>query len=368
MTWSRHLSGVWGTLKKTSPQVCLGESRIPTIGVGPKWTRTPCEELQIRTLAKNQPRGPHDLAMTPRSGTALLSDPVAIRRQFPLLARMGLHYLDSAATAQMPEPVIAALQGFSVSLRANVYGGVYKLAQEALAAYEAARADVARFLGAASPQEVVFTYGTTSSLNLLAQSFGERLREGDEMVLSILEHHSNILPWRALARRRRVNIRVLPMTADGRLYLAQLRELVTSRCRIIALTHCSNVTGALTDTAPVVAAARAVGAAVVLDGAQRAPHGPLDVRKLGIDFYASRATNLRSHRDRRPLGPRRNLGEYAALHGGRTDDPARVPRLCGVRRPAAPVRGRHSADWGGRRARGGDPLDGTARLGRCRRA
>ena len=224
--------------------------------------------------------------MTPRSDTALLSDPAAIRRQFPLLARVDLRYLDSAATAQMPEPVIAALQGFSVNLRANVYGGVYKLAQEALAAYEAARADVARFLDAASPQEIVFTYGTTSSLNLLAQSFGERLREGDEIVLSILEHHSNILPWRALARRRRASIRVLPMTADGRLDLAQLRELVTSRCRIIALTHCSNVTGALTDTAPVVAAARAVGAAVVLDGAQRAPHGPLDVRNLGIDFYA----------------------------------------------------------------------------------
>jgi len=113
--------------------------------------------------------------MSPRSDTALLSDPAAIRRQFPLLARDALHYLDSAATAQMPEAVIAALQEFSTSLRANVYGGVYKLAQEALATYEAARADVARFLGAASPQEVVFTYGTTSSLNLLAQSFGERL-------------------------------------------------------------------------------------------------------------------------------------------------------------------------------------------------
>ena len=224
--------------------------------------------------------------MSSLSGTALLSDPAAIRRKFPLLAREGLHYLGSAATAQMPEAVISALGGFGVNLRANVYGGVYKLAQEALATYETARADVARFLGAASPQEIVFTYGTTSSLNLLAQSFGERLREGDEIVLSILEHHSNILPWRALARRRRANIRVLPMTEDGRLDLAQLRELVTSRCRIIALTHCSNVTGALTDIAPIVAAARAVGAAVVLDGAQRAPHGPLDVRSLGIDFYA----------------------------------------------------------------------------------
>jgi len=203
-----------------------------------------------------------------------------------VLAREGLCYLDSAATAQMPESVISALQRFGMTLRANVYGGVYKLAREALAEYEGARADIARFLGAASPREVVFTYGATSALNLLAQSFGERLREGDEIVLSILEHHSNTLPWRALARRRGANIRVLPMTPDGRLDLARLPDFVTSKCRIIALTHCSNVTGAVTDVAPIVAAARAVGAAVVLDGAQRAPHGPLNVQKLGIDFYA----------------------------------------------------------------------------------
>lgn len=216
----------------------------------------------------------------------LLSDPPEIRRQFPVLVREGLRYLDSAATAQMPETVIAELQRFGTTLRANVYGGVYKLAQEALAAYEGARADVARFLGAASPQEVVFTYGTTSALNLLAQSFGERLKEEDEIVLSILEHHSNTLPWRALARRRGLKIRALPVTPDGRLDLSRLPEFVTSRCRIIAVTHCSNVTGALTDIAPIVAAARAVGAAVVIDGAQRAPHGPLDVQRLGIDFYA----------------------------------------------------------------------------------
>lgn len=217
---------------------------------------------------------------------AILSDPAAIRRQFPVLRREGLHYLDSAATAQMPEAVIAALERFGSTLRANVYGGVYKLAQEALAEYERARADVARFLGAASPKEIVFTYGTTSALNLLAHSFGERLREGDEIVLSILEHHSNTLPWRAAAQRRGAKIRVLPMTQDGRLALTQLPEFVTSKCRIIAVTHCSNVTGALTDVDHVVAAARSVGAVVALDGAQRAPHGPLDVQKLGVDFYA----------------------------------------------------------------------------------
>ena len=216
----------------------------------------------------------------------LLSDPEAIRRQFPLLAREGLCYLDSAATAQMPEAVITALQRFGSTLRANVYGGVYRLAQEALAEYEGARADVARFLGAASPKQVVFTYGATSALNLLAHSFGERLREGDEIVLSVLEHHSNTLPWRAVARRRGAKIRVLPMTQEGRLDLTRLPEFVTSKCRIVAVTHCSNVTGALTDVDRIVAAARTVGAAVAIDGAQRAPHGPLDVQKLGVDFYA----------------------------------------------------------------------------------
>ena len=215
-----------------------------------------------------------------------LSDATAIRREFPLLAQEGFHYLDSAATAQMPEAVIAELQRFGTTLRANVYGGVYKLARDALATYEAARADIARFIGAAAPNEVVFTYGTTSALNLLAHSFGERLGEGDEIVLSILEHHSNTLPWRALARRRGATIRVLPMTPDGRLDLSRLLEIVTPKCRIIAVTHCSNVTGALTDVAPIVRAARAVGAVVVLDGAQRAPHGPIKLQELGIDFYA----------------------------------------------------------------------------------
>jgi len=215
-----------------------------------------------------------------------LSDATAIRREFPLLAQEGFHYLDSAATAQMPEAVIAELQRFGTTLRANVYGGVYKLARDALATYEAARADIARFIGAAAPNEVVFTYGTTSALNLLAHSFGERLGEGDEIVLSILEHHSNTLPWRALARRRGATIRVLPMTPDGRLDLSRLPEIVTPKCRIIAVTHCSNVTGALTDVAPIVRAARAVGAVVVLDGAQRAPHGPIKLQELGIDFYA----------------------------------------------------------------------------------
>jgi cysteine desulfurase / selenocysteine lyase len=209
-----------------------------------------------------------------------------IRRQFPIFRERELHYLDSAATAQVPEAVIEAVQDVDRRLRANVYGGVYALASDALAAYEGARRDVAGFLGAASPREIVFTYGTTSAVNLLAYSFGERLGASDEILISLLEHHSNTLPWRALARRRGVALKVLPVTAEGRLDLGRLSEYLTERCRLVAITHCSNVTGAITDVAPIVAAARAVGARVFLDGAQRAPHGPLDVSVLGIDFYA----------------------------------------------------------------------------------
>jgi cysteine desulfurase/selenocysteine lyase len=213
-------------------------------------------------------------------------DPVGLKREFPGLADPHLHYLDSAATAQMPQAVLDALYRFEVEARANVHEGLHARARAATDAYNGARAGIARFLGAGSPEEVVFTYGTTASINLLAHSFGGLLRAGDEILLSVLEHHSNLVPWQQLAERTGVILRFLPMTPDGRLDLAWLESELTPRCRVVALTHCSNVTGAVTDVARVVAAARAVGAKVMLDGAQRAPHGPLDVRKLDVDFYA----------------------------------------------------------------------------------
>jgi cysteine desulfurase/selenocysteine lyase len=147
------------------------------------------------------------------------------------------------------------------------------------------RARVARFLNASSTEEIAFTYGATSSINLLAYAWGASLQAGDEILLSTLEHHSNLVPWQELAKRHGVVLRFLPMTDDGRLNLDRLETELTDRCRLVAFTHCSNVTGALTDVARVVAAARAVGAKIMLDGAQRAPQGPLDVRKLDVDFY-----------------------------------------------------------------------------------
>ncbi|HWM46688.1 MAG TPA: cysteine desulfurase [Xanthobacteraceae bacterium] len=212
-------------------------------------------------------------------------DAAALKRQVPGLADPGLHYLDNAATGQMPEVVLEALRRFEIEARANVHEGLHRRARAATAAFDAARASVARFLNAGS-DEVVFTYGATSSINLVAHAFGELLSAGDEILVSVLEHHSNLVPWQQLAARRGLMLRVLPMTPDGRLDLACLPSLLTERCRLVALTHASNVTGAVTNVGRVVAAAHALGAKVLLDGAQRAPHGPLDLHALGVDFYA----------------------------------------------------------------------------------
>jgi cysteine desulfurase/selenocysteine lyase len=213
-------------------------------------------------------------------------DPVKLKGEFPGLADPRLHYLDNAATAQVPQSVLDALRRFEVEARANVHEGLHRRARAATEAYNRARASVARFLNAASDDEVVFTYGATSALNLLAHSFGDLLDPGDEILLSVLEHHSNLVPWQRLVQRRGVALRFLPMTPDGRIDLNALDSELRPRCRLVALTHCSNVTGALTDVGRVVSAARSTGAIVALDGAQRAPHGPLDLRELGVDFYA----------------------------------------------------------------------------------
>jgi cysteine desulfurase/selenocysteine lyase len=213
-------------------------------------------------------------------------DAAALKRDFPGLAGPRLHYLDNAATAQMPEAVLGVLRHFEVEARANVHEGLHARARAATEAYQGARAKVARFLGAGSEREVVFTYGTTSSINLLAHCLAPTFRPGDEIVLSVLEHHSNLVPWQRIAAERGAVLRFLPITPEGRLDLDRLASEVTERCRLIALTHCSNVTGTLTDVARVVAAARAVGANIMLDGAQRAPHGPLDLDDLDVDFYA----------------------------------------------------------------------------------
>lgn len=216
-------------------------------------------------------------------------DPHAVRRQFPVFSSrpdgLPLYYLDNAAMAQMPRPVIEAVVAHDSLSRADVHRGQHPLAERASRAFDAARATIARHLKAADPAEIVFTSGATASVNLLARALRAELRPGDEIVLSRLEHHGNLIPWLLLARETGAIVRFLPTTADGRMDTGRAAEIIGERCRLVAVTHASNVTGAVTAVAPLVARARTVGARVLLDGAQMLPHGSVDLSRLGIDFY-----------------------------------------------------------------------------------
>lgn len=236
--------------------------------------------------------------------------PSRLRQEFPLLATQAppLHYLDNAATAQMHARVFEALRQHDLTARGNVQRGNHHLAEAATAAYELARERVARFLNAASADEVVFTAGTTAAINLVAGSLREVLRPGDEIVVSLAEHHSNFVPWQRLCQHTGAVLRALTLTADGRIDLDSLATTVGPRCRLIAVTQASNVTGAITALTPVVAAARRVGAQVLVDGAQGAPHGPVDVQALDIDFYA-----FSGHKCYGPTGIGALWGRAAAL-------------------------------------------------------
>jgi cysteine desulfurase/selenocysteine lyase len=215
-------------------------------------------------------------------------DVAGTRRQFPILSEIidgrPIHYLDNGASAQTPLAVIDAVRKYETTGRANVLRGVHRLAERATEAYETARADVARFLGVKT-MEIVFTGGCTAAINLVAYSYGQLLKAGDRILLSELEHHSNIVPWQMLRQRSGIEIDMIPVTLDGRIDLSLLPKLLTPKTRLISLAHISNVTGALLDVKAVVEAAKTVGAKVMLDGAQRAPHGPLDLPALGVDFY-----------------------------------------------------------------------------------
>jgi cysteine desulfurase/selenocysteine lyase len=211
----------------------------------------------------------------------------SLRAEFPLLAAApDLHYLDSAATSQIHRLALDAVVRHETGSRANVSRGTHRLAEAADRAYEQARSSAARFLNAATPDEIVFTSGATASLNLVAHAFGSTLRAGDRVVISVAEHHSNFVPWQQLRERTGIELALIPVKPSGELDLAALPELIDGKCRLVAVTQCSNVTGAWTDVAAIVAAARKVGARVLLDGAQAVQHGPQDVRALGVDFYA----------------------------------------------------------------------------------
>jgi cysteine desulfurase/selenocysteine lyase len=222
------------------------------------------------------------------TGTTL--DPRALRRSFPILARQvnghPLVYLDNAATTQKPAAVLDALSDYYSTHNANVHRGVHTLAEEATAAYEACRARVARFVNAPEPRGVVIVRNATEAINLVARSLGATLAAGDEVLLSEMEHHSNLVPWIMLARERGVTLRHLPITDEGELDLAALPGLLSRRTRIVALTAMSNVLGTITPIAEIAEAAHRVGALMVVDGAQSVPHMPVDFRTSGADFLA----------------------------------------------------------------------------------
>ncbi len=215
-------------------------------------------------------------------------DVASVRRQFPILSEIidgkPVHYLDNGASAQTPNAVLDAVRKYETTGRANVLRGVHRLAERATEAYENAREEVAHFLGV-QPMEIVFTGGCTAAINLVAYSYGSLLKAGDRILLSELEHHSNIVPWQLLRERSGIEIDMIPVTEEGRIDLSKLPSLLTGRTKLVSLAHISNVTGALVDVKMVVDAAKIAGAKVMLDGAQRAPHGPVDLPSLGIDFY-----------------------------------------------------------------------------------
>ena len=216
-------------------------------------------------------------------------DPETVREQFPILKRQvngrPLVYLDNAASAQKPRAVMDAMTRLMETSYANVHRGLHTLANETTDAYERARAAVARFINAPSPNQIVFTKGGTEAINLVASSFGQSLRAGDEIVLSEMEHHANIVPWHFLRERHAIVLKFVPITDDGRLDMDAYRALLGSRTRMVAISHMSNVLGTINPVAEIIEAAHAAGVPVLLDGCQGVVHEPVDVQALDVDYY-----------------------------------------------------------------------------------
>lgn len=227
-----------------------------------------------------------DITLTPAS-----FDVETVRADFPILSRKvrgrSLVYLDSANTTQKPEAVIRASDRFYRETNANIHRSTYRLSEEATTAYEGAREKVRRFLNAASTREVVFTRGTTEAINLLASSFGQAfVKAGDEVLITGMEHHSNIVPWQLLCERTGARLRVLPIDDRGDLVLEELDALLTERTRILGVVHVSNALGTVNPVKEIVARAHAKGVPVLVDAAQSLPHLGVDVADLGCDFLA----------------------------------------------------------------------------------
>jgi cysteine desulfurase/selenocysteine lyase len=226
-----------------------------------------------------------------RTGSNLTTDIAALRSDFPILHQeisgKPLVYLDSAASAQRPQAVIDAMVRQESHNHANVHRGVHELSQRSSEAYEAARVKIARFINAATPQEIVFTRGTTESINLVAASLGGQvLKPGDEVLVTRMEHHSNIVPWQMICEKTGAKVVPAPITPRGELDIPAFEKLLSERTKIVAVGHVSNALGTVNPIADLVAKAHTVGASVVVDGAQAVPHLQVDVQALACDFYA----------------------------------------------------------------------------------
>ena len=223
--------------------------------------------------------------------TTATFDPVMVRREFPTLEQAvngrPLVYLDNAATSQKPKVVLDALRSYYEDDNSNVHRGIHELSRRATVAYEESRAKVASWVGANEPSEIVWTRGTTEAINLVSSAWGlDNVGEGDEILISVLEHHSNIIPWQLLARRTGAVIKYIELDEQGRWILDELPHLLTDRTKIVAISHVSNALGTVNPVKRVAAAAHEVGALVLVDGAQGAVHMKVDVKDLGVDYYA----------------------------------------------------------------------------------
>jgi cysteine desulfurase/selenocysteine lyase len=213
----------------------------------------------------------------------------AIRELFPALRQKvygkPLIYFDNGATSQKPQIVLDTLAKYYALENANIHRGVHYLSQQATSAYEAARRTIQQYIHAKAPEEIIFTKGTTDSINLVAFSFGERLKAGDEILISAMEHHSNIVPWQLLCERKGCVLRVIPISRKGELDLAAFDQMLNERTKLLAITHISNTLGTINPVKELIAKAHATGAKVLLDGAQSIQHLGIDVQDLNCDFY-----------------------------------------------------------------------------------
>lgn len=251
-----------------------------------------------------------------------------IRKNFPLLQQMDTIYLDNAATAQRPSCVLVAVQEFYEQKNANPLRGFYPLSLEATESYQEARKTVQEFIHAEEPEEIIFTRNTTESLNLVAYSYGLNfLKEGDEIAVTIMEHHSNLLPWQMVSRMTGAKLHYLECTSEGELTDEELQKGINERTRLVAVAQVSNVLGCVNPIQKITEMAHRVGAVVVVDGAQSVPHMPVDVQALDADFLA-----FSGHKLMGPMGigclygKRELLEKMPPFFNRRRDDRFRLPR------------------------------------------